>query len=462
MLKKIRLDIAESLKGTEQDYTRIPIGKAIFLLAIPMIIEMIMESVFAVVDIFFVSQLGADAVSAVGISESIMTLVYAIGVGLGTATTAMVSRRIGEKRKDDAAFVGTQSIILGIIGALPVLFAGIFFAKEILTLMGGTEEISSDGYVYTRILLASSPVIMLLFVVNAIFRSAGDAILAMKVLWVANMLNMILDPCLIFGWGPFPELGLEGAAWATFSGRTIAVVYQFYLLSKPNNRIRIEKRHIIFIPNIIKKLIKLSIGGIGQSLIATSSWIILVRIIAIFGANVLAGYTIAIRVLLFTLLPAWGISTAASTLVGQNLGAGHPDRAEKTVWKTAWVNTTFLGITAILFIAFASEIIGWFSNDPTIIEEGIDCLRIVSYGYLSYAFGMILSRALNGAGDTKTPTLINFIAFWIIEIPLAYFLAIVLEYNETGVYYSIVIAETILAIIAFFVFKNGKWKFKKV
>lgn len=455
-------DIKASISGTEQDFTEGKIGRAILLLSIPMVLEMGMESVFAVVDIFFVNKLGADAVATVGITESLVTLVYAIAIGLSMSTTAIVSRRIGEKDKDGAARSAVQAIIVAIAFSVPISLTGIFFAPELLSLMGAEQNIVENMSGYTAVLIGGNFVIMLLFVINAIFRGAGDAAISMKVLTLANGINIVLDPILIFGWWIFPELGVTGAAVATTIGRGIGVIYQFYLLSGTTSRIHIIKKHLVIQFDIMLKLIRVSIGGIFQWLIATSSWVILVWIMAKFGSVVVAGYTIAIRILVFSILPSWGMSNAAATLVGQNLGAGKPDRAEKSTWITAFINMAFLGVVGLIFINFSEFFVSLLADDPEIIKIGGNCLRIISYGYLAYAFGMIIIQAFNGAGDTVTPTVINFICFWLVEIPLAYFLAINLGWAEEGVFYTIVFAETLLGIIGIILFKRGKWKLKQV
>ena len=455
-------EIVESITGTEMDFTTGHIGRAVILLSIPMVLEMTMESVFAVADIFYVSKLGAEAVATVGLTESLLTLVYAIGIGFSMATTAVISRRIGEKNKDEAAVSAFQSIIAGFFLSLILALPGIFYAKELLILMGATPEVAASGYQYTALMLSGNITIMWLFIMNAVFRSAGDAAISMKVLAFANMVNIILDPCLIFGWGPFPEMGITGAAIATNTGRGLAVLYQFYLLFKGHTRIRIEKFHIRFNLVIIKKLFRISAGGIGQHLIATFSWIFLVRIIAVFGSNALAGYTIALRILLFSILPSFGLSNAAATLVGQNLGAKNPSRAERSVWMTAYANMVFLGLIGIFFIIFSDKLVQIFIQENDVVKFGSDALKIISFGMITFALEMVMLQAFNGAGDTQTPTIINFICFWLIEIPLAYFLAISIGINQDGVYYSIIISEALAAFMGMFLFIKGRWKLRVV
>ena len=455
-------DIRGSIRGNEYDFTKGSIGRAILLLSVPMVLEMSMESIFAVVDIFFVSRLGPEAIATVGLTESMLTIIYAIAIGLSMATTAIISRRIGEKNKEQAAISAVQAILVGIVISLPISILGIYYSEELLLLMGASQEIIQNYSGYTTVMLASNSVIMLLFIINAVFRGAGDAAISMRVLWTANILNIILDPLLIFGIGPFPELGVMGAAVATTIGRGLGVLYQFYLLSQKDNRISIASEHLRIDLPILNRLFRLSIGGIGQYLIATSSWIGLVRIIAEFGSEALAGYTIAIRIIIFSLLPSWGMSNAAATLVGQNLGAEKPDRAEKSVWITAVFNMVILMLIGVLLYIFASDLIRLFSDQEEVISIGTQCLRVICFGYFFYSWGMIMVQAFNGSGDTITPTLLNFICFWIVEIPIAYYLAMSMGYEEYGVFLSIVIAESLLGVLGVMMFRRGRWKLRKV
>jgi putative MATE family efflux protein len=461
-LKSFWADLKEAIGGTEKDFTRIKLGKAIFLLAIPMVLEMIMESVFAIVDILFVAKLGADAIATVGITESVLTLIYAIGFGLSIATTAIVSRRIGEHNPEGAAKSAFQAVLAGIFISALIAVPGIIYSRDLLRLMGASESVIETGYMYPAIMLGGNSIIMLLFIINAVFRSSGDAAISLRVMVLANILNIILDPCFIFGWGPFPEMGVMGAAVATNIGRGVAVIYQFYILFRGNHRIKLRLRHMKVSIEIIRKLLRLSIGGIFQNLIATSSWIFLVRIISGFGTEAVAGYFIGIRILIFTLLPSWGLANAAGTLVGQNLGAKEPGRAERSVMAAAWFNMILLGIAALILITYTDFFISLFTKDAAVVAAGITCLRTISYGYVLYALGMVMIQAFNGAGDTRTPTFINLFAFWAIEIPLAYTLANMIGMAEQGVYFAIIIAETVLSLTAFYFFKKGLWKNKLV
>ena len=461
-LKLLWQDIKESISGTERDFTRAPLSHAIIILAVPMVLEMLMESVFAVVDIFFVSRLGPEAIATVGITESVMTIVYAIGSGLSVATTALVARRIGEKRKQEAGVVAFQAILAGILVSMLIALPGFFFAKEFLLIMGATETMAEEGVLYPAIIFGGNAVVMLLFIINAVFRSSGDAAISMRVVWFANIINLILDPLLIFGIGPFPELGLAGAAIATTIGRGLAVVYQFYLLFRGNYRVKLYWKSIRIKVKVMLELLQISGGGILQNLIATSSWIFLVRIISASGPEALAGYTIAIRIVLFSLLPAWGLSNAASTLVGQNLGAKQPHRAERSVWITGYANMAFMGSIGLILALFPWFFMRLFIPDPVVVELGAISLRIISFGFVFYALGMVLVQGFNGSGDTYTPTKINLLCFWLIEIPLAYILAITFEMGLTGASIAIVSAESILTIVAYLAFRKGKWKLREV
>ena len=454
--------LVEAIRGSHQDYTTVNLNRAIFLLAVPMVLEMVLESLFAVVDVFWVGRLGADAVATVGLTESMLSLVFAVGMGLSLSTTAMVARRIGEKDHESAAVSAVQAIILGLLVSLLIGVPGLVYAPRLLQLMGASPQIVATGSGYARICLGGSCAVLLLFLNNAIFRGAGDAAIAMRLLWVANIINLTLDPCLIFGWGPFPRLGVTGAALATFSGRTIGVLCQFYRLLRGTERIRILARQLRVQVDVLWRLLRVSLTGILQFAIAHTSWIGLVRIISIFGAAALAGYTIAIRIVIFVILPSWGLSNAAATLVGQNLGAGHPERSERAVWRTGLYNMIFLGSVGVLFIFFAEPIVQLFTHDPGVVPLGAACLRIVSYGNLGYAYFMVMMQAFNGSGDTVTPTIVNFFGFWLFEIPLAYALAIPFDMRSNGVFFSIAIAESSMAVASAILFKQGKWKNKKI
>ncbi len=459
---KLWYDLCEAVRGSDQDFTEGSIGRAILLLSVPMVLEMAMESVFAIVDIFFVSRLGADAVAAVGLTESMLTIIYAVGGGLSMATTALVARRTGEKNLEQAAVTAVQAIICGVLISLPFAYIGLFHARDLLKLMGASDSMTASSSTYPQIMIGGNALVMLLFIINAVFRGAGDASIAMRSLFIANIINIILDPCMIFGLGPFPRMGIAGAAAATAIGRGIGVLYQLYLLGNGKHRIKIIKKHLVFNFRIIKRLLRLSAGGVAQSLIATTSWIWLVRIMAVFGSAALAGYTIAIRIIVFSILPAWGLSNAASTMVGQNLGADKPERAERSVWITGFINMIFLVLIAVIFILFPAPLVRIFSNDAAVVKIGALSLRIISCGYLFYSYGMVMMQAFNGAGDTFTPTVINFFCFWMFEIPLAYILALHLKLAEKGVCLAVVCAESLVGIIGILVFRSGRWKKKKV
>ena len=433
-------------------------GRAILLLAVPMMLEMAMESVFAVVDVYFVSSLGASAVATVGLTESMLTLVYAVAIGLSMGTTALVARRIGEKNASEAADSAVQAILVALVASLPFSLAGIFFAKNLLRIMGADAWTLEHGYRFTRWMLGGNAVIMLIFVVNAIFRGAGDAAIAMRVLWLSNAVNIVLDPALIFGWGPFPKLGIEGAGVATTIGRGLGVSVQLFVLFRGAKHIRVLASQIRLNVEVMGRLVRTSLGGIGQFIIATSSWIGLVRIISVFGSEALAGYTIAVRIFIFTLMPSWGLSNAAATLVGQNLGARQPERAERSVWITGWVNMAFLAVVSLVYVFFNERLVRIFTSEPGVLKAGAECLRTVAYGYIFYAWGLVMPQAFNGAGDTLTPTKINFVCFWLLEIPVAYLLAIKLGAQQSGVYWSIVVAESSAGLIGIWLFRRGKWK----
>jgi putative MATE family efflux protein len=461
-IRVLLYDLREALRGTGVDYTCGSIYRAILLLAVPMMLEMAMESTFAVVDIYFVSSLGASAIATVGLTESLLTLVYAVAIGLSMGTTAIVARRIGEKNPREAADAAVQAILVAIGASIPFTIVGAFFAKDVLALMGADAWSISHGYRFTAWMLSANAVIMLIFVINAIFRGAGDAAIAMRVLWLANGINVVLDPMFIFGWGPFPALGIQGAAVATSIGRGIGVLTQLYVLFRGAKHIRVVTSQIRIHAEVMGRLVRTSLGGVAQFIIATSSWIGLVRIVSVFGSEPLAGYTIAVRIFIFTLMPSWGFSNAAATLVGQNLGAKQPERAEQSVWITGILNMSFLALVSFIYIFCNERLIRIFTSEPGVVVAGAQCLRIVAYGYIAYAWGMVMPQAFNGAGDTLTPTKINFFCFWLLEIPLAWFLAIKLGVKQNGVYWSIVIAEATASVVAILLFRRGRWKETKV
>ena len=451
-----------AVTGKEQEFTSGSIRRAVFMLSVPMILEMMMESVFAVVDIYYVSKVSVNAVATIGLTESIVTLVYAVAIGLSMAATAVVARRVGEKDLKGASQAAIQAIFLGFAVATIGSIIGILYPKEILNLMGAESDLIAEGYGYTKVLLGGNVTIMLLFLINAIFRGAGDASVAMWALVLSNGLNIILDPIFIFGLGPIPAFGVEGAAIATTIGRGTAVVFQIVILFYGWSRIKITLKDLVLRAKVMYNLIKVSLGGIGQFLIGTSSWIFLMRIMSEFGSEVLAGYTIAIRVMMFTLMPAWGMSNAAATLVGQNLGAGQPQRAEDSVWKTGKYTAIFMAIVSIAYLLFAKTIISWFTIEPEVIKQGALCLQIIAAGYIFYAYGMVVIQSFNGSGDTKTPTYINFICFWLFQLPFAYLGAITFDLGPTGVFWAITLAEVLIAVIGVIWFRKGKWKETKV
>jgi putative MATE family efflux protein len=427
-----------------------------------MVAEMVMESVFAIADIFWVSKLGADSIATVGITESMLALIYAVAIGVSIGATATVARRTGEKDPEGAASAAVQAIVLGIALAIPIGVAGALLAPKLLAYMGGSPALVATGWRYTAIMLGGNVVIMLLFLINAIFRGAGDAAIAMRVLWFANILNIVLGPCFIFGLGPFPKLGVTGAALATTIGRGSGVLFQLWTLWRGRGRVVIQRRHLNLDPAVMLRMLRLSGNAMFQILIGTASWIGLVRIISGFGSAALAGYTIGIRIIVFALLPSWGMANAAATMVGQSLGAGKPDRAERSVWIAGFYNMIFLGVVGLAFVIGAPFLVSLFTRDPAIVPYGVACLRYVSYGFLFYAYGMVLTQAFNGAGDTWTPTWLNLFVFWLWEIPLAYVLAKVLGWGPRGVFLAITVAFSTLAVASAAVFRRGRWKLKKV
>ncbi|MEM9990958.1 MAG: MATE family efflux transporter, partial [Bacteroidota bacterium] len=441
-----------------KEFTKGSINRAIFLLSVPMILEMLMESLFAVVDVFFVAQVGVDAIATVGLTESVITLVYALAMGISMAASAMVARRIGEKNPAAASTAAAQAIIIAVGISILLGITGFLFAADILRWMGGSDELIQAGVNYTRIMFGTNIVIMLLFLLNGIFRGAGDAAIAMRSLWIANGLNIILDPFFIFGWWFFPELGLEGAAVATAIGRGVGVLYQINILLKGSSVVQLLRLHFTIRWATMRRQLQVAAGGAGQHLIASASWIFMMRIIAQFGSEAMAGYTIAIRIIVFTILPSWGMSNAAATLVGQNLGARQPERAATSVWRTAYFNMLFLIAVSVTFFAFAPELIQIFTQQASVIDAGVWSLRIICLGYPFFAYAMVLGQSFNGAGDTRTPTLANLICFWLIQIPLAYFLALHLGYGTWGVYWAIPISDTILASLLIYIFRKGNWK----
>lgn len=454
--------VRESLRGSHRDYTSGPIGRAIIMLAIPMVLEMCMESIFAVVDIKWVSYLGPDAMATVGLTESLMTLVYTLAIGLSIGATAMVARRTGEKNPEGAARAAVQALTLALIVSLVIALVGAPLAPWLLSLMGASPQVVEQGTGFARVMLAGNASVVMLFMINAIFRGAGDAAIAMRVLWFANAINILLGPCLIFGLGPFPKMGIVGAAIATNIGRGSGALYAFSRLIRKGGRFEIRRSHFHLEPAIMLRLVRISGTGTFQVFIGMASWIGLVRIMSSFGTDVVAGYVVGIRVILFALLPSWGMSNAAATMVGQALGAKKPDRAERAVWKAGFYNVIFLGIVGLIFVLFAQQIIGLFTHDPRVVPYGVDCLRIVASGFLFYAYGMVLTQSFNGAGDTWTPTIINLFVFWLWELPLAYVLAVVLGIGPRGVFLAIMIAFSTLAIVSALIFRRGRWKTKLV
>ncbi|HBR57476.1 MAG TPA: MATE family efflux transporter [Blastocatellia bacterium] len=454
--------LREAFVGSQRDFTKGSIGLAIFLLAVPMILEMFGESLFAIVDIFFVGKLGADAVAIVGLTESMMALVYAVAFGLAIGATATVSRRIGENDTEGAARTATHVVYLGAIVSVLISAVGLTFAEQILWLLRAESRVVEEGAVFMRIMLGGNAVVVFIFLLNAVFRGAGDAAIAMRVLWIANGLNMILDPMLIFGLLIFPEMGVTGAAVATVIGRGTGALYAFWYLLRGEKRIEIHARHWRPDPELLLRITRLSSTGVLQLLIGTASWTALMPIVAGFGSEAIAGYVIALRVVIFALLPALGLSNAAATMVGQNLGAGKPDRSESSVWKAAWFNAAFYFGVGLIFIFFGGPIVGIFADTPGVYAYGSSALLIIAYGFAFYGLGMVLETAFNGAGDTWTPTYLNLFVFWLFEIPLAYLLAYKFDLGPAGVFWAITLAFSLLAVASALLFRRGRWKLKVV
>ena len=453
--------VRDALRGSHAEYTEGSIARAILMLAIPMVLELVLESVFALVDVFFVSRVGADAVATVGLTESMLTIIYAVMSGLSIGVTAVVARRIGERDRDGAARAAVQAVALGVIVAVPLGIGGVVFANRLLTAMGATPDVLAHVS-YTRIVFGFNIVILMLFLLNAVFRGAGDAAIAMRVLWIANAINICLDPCFIFGLGPFPRLGVTGAAVATTTGRGIGVLVQLGVLRRGAGRVVIACRHLRLEPAIMLNMVRLSGSAVLQSLIVTTSWVALIRILASFGSVALAGYTIAIRIVLFALLPAWGLANAAATLVGQNLGAGKPDRAEASVWQACRYNVVFFAVVGLIFMTLAGVLVSAFTEDREVAVVASRGLRIIASGFLFYAYGIVVTQSFNGAGDTWTPTVINVFGFWILGVPLAQLLARQLALGPSGVFWSIAAAFSTSAIAASIAFRRGRWKLKRV
>jgi putative MATE family efflux protein len=454
--------LKEAVRGSHQDFTEAPIGRAVILLAVPMVLEMLMESVFAVVDIFFVGRLGASAVATVGLTESLMVIVYALAIGLSIGAAATVARRIGEKDPERAALTAVQAIILGLVVAVVIGFIGVAFGPQLLVMMGADADVLAIGSTFPRVMVGGSGTVLLLFLINAVFRGAGDAAIAMRVLWFANLINITLGPCLIFGIGPFPEMGVTGAAVATTIGRGCGVLYQLYHLTRSGGRLTVGRRHLRVDGATMRAILRISGTATFQNFVATASWMGIVRIISTFGSAALAGNTIGIRIILFALLPSFGVSNAAATLVGQNLGAGKPDRAEAAAWKAGLYNTIFLGAVGLSFLLFAPWLIAIFTSDPEVARYGVGCLRIIAFGFAFSGYGMVLTQAFNGAGDTRTPTLINLVVLWLLEIPLAWMLAHGAGFGPTGAFIAVSFAFLALTGVSARLFSKGHWKTQRV
>jgi len=454
--------VGEALRGSRQNYTEGPVGRSILLLAVPMVLEVVLESVFAVTDVFFVSRLGESAIATVGLTESMMAIVYTLAVGLSIGATATVARRIGEQNPDGAARAAVQTLALGAIVSVTLGIIGVMLAPTLLRVLGAADDVVATGSSFTRMMLGGNASVVMLFLVNGIFRGAGDAAIAMRVLWLANGINIVLGPLLIFGIGPFPELGVTGAAVATTIGRGTGATFAIWRLFQPGRHIQVKREHLRLDPALMGRLIRLSGTGTLQVFIGTASWIGLIRILSQFGSAALAGYTIAIRIILFALFPSWGLGNAAATMVGQGLGAKKPERAEAAVWMASFYNLCFLGTVGIVFVAFADPIAGLFTQDPEVLPLAILGLRIVALGFPFYAYGMVVNQSFNGAGDTWTPTYLNLFVFWLFEIPLAYVLSVRMGMGPVGVFWAITLAFSLLAVVSAALFKRGRWKSKMV
>lgn len=451
-------ELRDAIRGTSADYTKIPLRRAVFLLAVPMVLELVLESTFAIVDIFFVAKLGPSAVATVGLTESYLFLLYSVAMGLAMAVTAVVARRIGEGKHDEAAITAVQAILVALLVSVLPAIVGVVYAQDLLRLMGADAWSVEHGYRYTQWMLGGNAVIMLLFVINAIFRGAGDAAIAMRVLWLANGLNIVLCPILIHGFGPVPAMGIEGAAIATNIGRGVGVAFQLWMLFRGGKHIRASFDQIAWHGAVLWHIVRTSLGGIGQMIVAMTSWIFLMRILASVGNEAVAGATIAIRIMMFVTMPAWGMSNAAATLVGQNLGANSPDRAEAAVWRIGWYNMAYLVVVSVAFFAFPNRIVGFFTDDAAVIAVGAEWLRILSYSFFVYGWWMVAVQAFNGAGDTVTPTKINLVFFWAIQIPLAWWLALHLQWNASGVFWAVFVSETAVGLFTLWLFSRGGWK----
>lgn len=460
--RSVWAELSDAIRGTGADYTKIPLRRAVFLLAVPMVLELVLESTFAVVDIFFVGKLGASAVATVGLTETLLFLIYAIGMGLAMAVTAVVARRVGEGKRDEAAVTAVQAIWIALLASVPFSVAGVCFAPDLLRMMGADAWTLEHGYPYMQWILGGNVVVLLLFTINATFRGAGDAAAAMRVLWFANGLNIVLDPILIFGFGPIPAFGVQGAAIATVTGRGAGVLLQLWILSRGGHHLRVLRSQIVWHGAILANIVRTSLGGIGQMIVAMTSWIFLMRILAGIGSEAVAGATIAIRIMMFTMMPAWGMSNAAATLVGQNLGAGRPDRAEASVWRIGAYNMVYLLAVAVVYFALPRELMGVFTPDPAVVGIGAEWLRILSYSLFVYGWWMVSVQAFNGAGDTATPTWINVVFFWLIQIPLSWLLAVGLDWRQSGVFWGVFLSETSVGLFTLWLFRRGRWKSAQV